>query len=53
MKEPKRIPLDPSTPTAKKAKIFPLNKLFDENILEHTSTNTQNNNENTEESTKT
>lgn len=53
MKEPKRIPLDPSTPTAKKAKTFPLNKLFDENIPDNTSTNTQNNNENTEESTKT
>jgi hypothetical protein len=32
MKEPNRIPLDPSTPTAKKVKTFPLNKIYPESM---------------------
>jgi hypothetical protein len=32
MKEPNKIPLDPSVPRAKSVKIFPLNKIYPENI---------------------
>jgi hypothetical protein len=36
MKEPERIPLDPSTPKAKSVKTIPLNKLYVESIQNDT-----------------
>jgi len=32
MKEPEKIPLDPSTPRAKSVQSFPLNKIYPEKI---------------------
>lgn len=34
MKEPKKIPLDPSTPRAKSVQIFPLPQIYPENIAD-------------------
>jgi hypothetical protein len=59
MKEPKKIPLDPSTPKAKSVKLFPLNKIYPEKMQDdiympdNDSIYTKIDNENTKKSTET
>ena len=59
MKEPEKIPLNPSTPRSKSVQKFPLNKIYPENIKDNLyrpdndSVYTEIKHEDTEESTQT
>lgn len=59
MKEPKKIPLNPSTPRSKSVQKFPLNKIYPDNTHnslyrpDNDSIYTEIKNEDTEESTQT